>query len=665
MSSAKEEFIAEASDLLEESGRLILEIQDTFQTGPNPDSVNALFRSIHTLKGLSGLFGHQGISDLSHALESLLDGIRLGKIDISDEVVRFLFNNIDMLRLLVEELRKDDKEQDISGHLKNIEVFRNSLAGKTKGPELKGLINESMRMVLSEYEEHRLKTNIQEGKGIYLAKAVFSLSDFDEALEELTKTIKSKGELISTLPTSSNVPPDSIGFNLMFGSLEPAEKLKDTIRWELDTLVSQKTVEAAPQQKSQVGIDSQRETTLKSTTTTVRVDIEKLDRILNTIGELTLAKGAVKRINEELAENYGHSPLIADVNKISQTLERKLAELQSQVLEIRMVPIGQIFSRLAQIIRKYSREIEKRIELAMYGEDTEIDKYIAEEVIDPLMHLVRNAIDHGIESAEERKKNGKKESGTIILKASQRGNHVIIEVKDDGGGINIQRVKEKAIEKGLLDKGAELDETELVNFIFTPGFSTKEVVSEVSGRGVGMDVVKEKLAAIGGFAEIDTKQGRGTAVTLTIPITLAIIKALIVRVGTMKFGIPLTSISETLVITRGDIQTVEGKDVYNLRGEMLPITNIGRVFALTDEEPDKFFAVVAGTGNRRHGLMVDELFGQHEIVIKSLGEYFTGIRGFAGAAEIGKHEVILVIDVDGLIDNAVVKQKVKGGIYDL
>jgi len=658
MSSAKEEFIAEATDLLEESGRLILEIQDTFQAGPNPDSINALFRSIHTLKGLSGLFGHQGISDLSHALESLLDGIRLGKIEISDEVVRFLFNNIDILRSLVEELGKDkDIEQDVSGHLKNIEAYRNSLAGKTKGPELKGLIDQSMLMVLSEYEEHRLKTNIQEGKGVYLAKAVFSLSDFDEALEELTKIIKSKGELISTLPTSSNVPPDSIGFNLMFGSVEPAEKIKDAIKFDVDTLVSPKNVPSGPAPMPQAGTDAQRETTLKSTTTTVRVDIEKLDRILNTIGELTLAKGAVKRIKEELAESYGHSPLVIDVSKISQTLERKLAELQNQVLEIRMVPIGQIFSRLAQVIRKYSREIEKRIELVMYGEDTEIDKYIAEEVIDPLMHLVRNAIDHGIEPAEERKKTGKKESGTITLKASQRGNHVIIEVKDDGGGINIRRVKEKAIEKGLLDKNLELDEKELVNFIFTPGFSTKEVVSEVSGRGVGMDVVKEKLAAIGGFAEIDTKIGRGTAVTLTIPITLAIIKALIVRVGAMKFGIPLTSISETLVITRGDIQTVEGKDVYNLRGEMLPLTNIGRIFALTDNDPEKFFAVVAGTGNRRHGLMVDELFGQHEIVIKSLGEYFAGIRGFAGAAEIGKHEVILVIDVDGLIDDTVVKQK--------
>jgi len=663
MSSAKQEFIAEASELLEEAGRLILEIQDTCQTGPNPDSINALFRSIHTLKGLSGLFGHQGVSDLSHALESLLDELRLGKIEISDEVVRFLFNNIDILRALVEELSQDnkdkEKEQDVSGQLKNIELFRNSLAGKTKGDELKGVIDESMLRILTEYEEHRLKTNVHEGKGVYLAKAVFSLADFDKALEELTKTIKSKGELISTLPTSSNVPPDSIGFNLMFGSLEPAEKLKEAIRFEIDALVSPKGTEAAP--------PLQRETTLKSTTTTVRVDIEKLDRILNTIGELTLAKGAVKRISEELIESYGHSPLAADVNKISQTLERKLAELQNQVLEIRMVPIGQIFSRLSQVIRKYSREIGKRIELVMYGEDTEIDKYIAEEVIDPLMHLVRNAIDHGIEPEEERKKKGKKESGTITLKASQRGNHVIIEVKDDGGGVNIQRVREKAVEKGLLEKGAELDEKEIVNFIFMPGFSTKEIVTEVSGRGVGMDVVKEKLAAIGGFAEIDTKKGLGSVFTLTIPITLAIIKALIVRVGAMKFAIPLTSISETLVITRGDIQSVEGRDVYNLRGEMLAMTNIGRIFALTAEDAERFFVVVAGTGKRRHGLMVDELSGQHEIVIKSLGEYFAGIRGFAGAAEIGKHEVILVIDVDSLIDDAVVKQKatpvIKSGAF--
>ena len=353
------------------------------------------------------------------------------------------------------------------------------------------------------------------------------------------------------------------------------------------------------------------------------------------------------------------------MHKISQTLEKRLAELQGQVLEIRMVPIGQIFSRLAQVIRKYSREIGKKIELVMYGEDTEIDKYIAEEVIDPLMHLVRNAIDHGIEPAEERKRKGKKDFGTITLKASQRGNHVIIEVKDDGGGIDIQRVREKAVERGLLAGEAELEEKEIIDFIFTPGFSTKEVVSEVSGRGVGMDVVKEKLAAIGGFAEIDTEKDLGTTMNLTIPITLAIVKALLIRVSNTKFAIPLTSISETVVMTRSDLQTVEGREVYNLRGEMLPMTNIGKVFAFGESEAEKFFAVVVGVGNRKHGLIVDELFGQYEIVIKSLGEYFAGLRGFAGAAEIGKHEVILVIDVDALIEESVIKQKVKGGALNV
>lgn len=660
MSLAKKEFIAEAEDLLEESGKLILEIQDTYQTGPNPDTTNALFRSIHTLKGLSGLFGYQGIADLSHALESLLDEIRLGKIDISDEVVRFLFNNIDILRSIVEGLSRGE-EQDISGHLKNIEVFRNSLRGKTKGPDLKGLIDESILMVLSEYEEYRLKANIGEGKGIYLARAILPLVDFDKSLEGLTKLIKLKGELISTLPTSSNVPSDSIGFNLIFGSIQPVEKLKEEIGFDVENLLQPKSIETATQpQKTQLRTEVQRDATLKSTTTTVRVDIKKLDRILNTIGELTLAKGAVKRIGEELIENYGHSPLVIDVHKISQTLDKRLAELQNQVLEIRMVPIAQIFSRLAQVIRRYSREIGKNVDLIMYGEDTEIDKYIAEEVIDPLMHLVRNAIDHGIESAEDRKRKGKRESGTISLKASQRGNHVIIEVKDDGKGIDIQKVREKAVAKGLLQRDAELDEKEIIDFIFTPGFSTKEVISEVSGRGVGMDVVKEKLAAIGGFADVDTEKDKGTTITLTIPITLAIVKALLIRAGVMRFAIPLTSISETVVITRSDIQTVEGKEVYNLRGEMLPMTNIGRIFGLTNSDLEKSFAVVVGVGNRRHGLIVDELFGQQEIVIKSLGEYFAGLRGFAGAAEIGKDEVILVIDVDALIGESVIKQKMKG-----
>ena len=648
MKSSKKEFIAEAEDLIEESQRLILEIQDTFATGINPDTINALFRSMHTIKGVSGLFGLQGITNISHSLEALMDDVRLGKIEVGASVVNFLFKNLDILKELVDKLSQTDEQPDTAGYIKDIESFRESLKGKSGPAAVEGMMDESILKVLSEYEEHRLKANIKEGRTIYLAKAVFPLEVFDTSLAELTKIIKTKGELISTLPTSTNIPDGFIGFNLMFGSMGSHDEVKKDVAFDVDVLVGPKSSgQPGPQQDGH----------LKSTTTTVRVDIEKLDRILNTVGELSLAKEAIKRIGVEHVENYGHSALVYDIHKISQTFERRLAELQDQVLEIRMVPIGQIFARLAQVVRRYSREIGKRIELVMYGEETEIDKYLAEEIIDPLMHLVRNSLDHGIESPEERKMKGKNESGTIVLKAYQKGNHVVIELKDDGGGIDLVKVRKKAVEKGLVRDDAELSESEIVDFIFAPGFSTKDVVSEVSGRGVGLDVVKEKLSALGGFADIETKKDVGTTFMLTLPITLAIIKALLVRVGNEKFGVPLTSMSETLIVEHKDIQTIEWKEVYYLRGDMLPMIRVNKFFNLAGDENDRSFGVVVGFGERKVGLLVDELFGQHEIVIKSLSDYLKKLRGFAGAAEIGKHEVILVLDIESLIDESMIKQK--------
>ncbi|HYQ47931.1 MAG TPA: Hpt domain-containing protein, partial [Thermodesulfovibrionales bacterium] len=514
MNASKKEFIAEAEDLLQESQSLILEIQDTFSSGINPDTINALFRAMHTLKGVSGLFGLQGITKLSHALETLMDDVRLGKIEVDDAVISFLFRNLDILRSLVDAVSNEQEEGDVAAYLKDIENFRNRQKGQADESAGGGVIDPSIMRVLSEYEEHRLKANLKEGKGVYLAKAVFSLETFDKGLEALTKTIKDKGELISTLPTSSNVPDGSIGFNLMFGSVRMVEELKKDISCEIEILSEQKGVtKAAPAVTASAAAvlpQKVQDTHLKSTSTTVRVDIEKLDRILNTIGELTLAKGAIRRIGTELVENFGHSSLVYDVHKIAQTLERRLIELQDQVLEIRMVPIGQIFSRLSQIVRRYSREIGKQIDLVMYGEDTELDKYLAEEIVDPLMHLIRNSIDHGIEMPEQRRAKGKKENGTIMLKAYQKGNHVVIEVKDDGAGINVGKVRQKAVEKGLIDDDVELEEREIIDFIFSPGFSTKDLVSEVSGRGVGMDVVKEKLSALGGFADVETMKDEGT-----------------------------------------------------------------------------------------------------------------------------------------------------------
>lgn len=668
MKASKKEFIAEAEDLLEESQRLILEVQDTYHSGVNPDTINALFRAMHTLKGVSGLFGVQGITTLSHGLETLMDDVRLGKIEVTADVINFLFKNLDILKDITDRVSQDSDEGDIDAYLKDIEAFRASLKGQAEGDSPLSLIDPSILKVLSEYEEHRLKANIRDGKGVFLVKAVFSLETFDTSLEALSKSVKAAGELISTLPTSENVPDGSIGFNLMFSSTGEAEELHQALGYPLDILVKPSAAAPAPdaatpatdaaapaQQKPQ-------DTHLKSTSTTVRVDIEKLDRILNTVGELTLAKGAVKRIGTELVELYGHNTLVYDIHKISQTLERRLAELQDQVLEIRMVPIGQIFTRLAQIVRRYSREVDKQIDLVLYGEDTELDKYLAEEIVDPLMHLIRNSIDHGIEHAGERVRKGKKESGTIILRAYQKGNHVVIELKDDGAGIDVDKVRKKAIEKGLVQAGETLSEKDVIDFIFAPGFSTKDVVSDISGRGVGMDVVKEKLSVLGGYAEVETKKDVGTTFMLTLPITLAIIKALVVRVGNERFAVPLTSMSETLVVEHKDIQTIEWKEVYYLRGEMLPMIRVSTFFKFPPLPTERSFAVVVGFGERKVGLLVDELFGQQEIVIKSLGEYLKKMRGFAGAAEIGKHEVILVLDIESLIDDSVVKQK-GGAIY--
>lgn len=663
MKSSEKDFIAEVGELLEEAGNLLVEIQDTYAAGVNPDTVNALFRAIHTIKGISGLFGFNDIADSSHAFESLLDSIRLGKIELSDEVIRLLFTAIDALKRVIEDIN-NDRPYEISDCFREIESFivseKEKQEARKSEASLSG-VDQSVLKVLSEYEEHRLKANIKEGKSIYLAKTVMSITDFDRELTGLTKLIKSQGELLATLPTSAELPPDSIGFSLLFGSHKSAGELGGALNLEIvecKARDSRSDFRTVPETTGALGGPKIQEASLKSSTTSVRVDIEKLDRILNTISELSLAKAAIKRISAEMVEEYGHSNLVRDMLKISQTFGKRVAELQEQVLEIRMVPIGQIFSRLSQVVRRYCRATGKQIDLVLYGEDTEIDKYLAEEIVDPLMHTVRNAMDHGIETAEERKKAGKKERGTITLRAFQRGHHVVIEVGDDGAGIDIEAVEEKARGKGLVADGVTLEKREILDFIFLPGFSMKSAVSETSGRGVGMDVVRSKLASFGGFVDLTTEKGQGTTFMLTMPITLAIVKSLLVRVGPERLAIPLTSLAETLVIDHKDLQTIEGKEVYNLRGELLPVMSIARIFDLESDSSGRSFIVVIRYGEKSLGLQVDELIGQHELVIKSLGGYFKGLRGFAGAAEIGKHEIILVLDIESIIEESVLKQKV-------
>jgi two-component system chemotaxis sensor kinase CheA len=356
----------------------------------------------------------------------------------------------------------------------------------------------------------------------------------------------------------------------------------------------------------------------------------------------------------------GFMGLSVDLHKAQRGLERKLNDLQEGILEVRMVPIGQIFTRLSQVVRMYAKEAGKEIDLELRGEETELDKLMIEDLADPLMHLVRNAIDHGIETPEERKRLGKPERGSVKLTAYPKGNHVVITIEDDGAGMDAAGIAAKAVEKGILAPDHGLDSTtdrrEILDLIFLPGFTTREKVTEISGRGVGMDVVKRNVSKLSGMIDIQTEPGAGTIFTLTLPITLAIIKALIAESGGRTFAIPLSSVLEIQHATSGQVETVEGREVMAVREDTVPLLRVTEVFHLPQQERDAFYVILVGLAERRVGIIVDNLRDQQEIVIKPLGKRLAEVPGIAGATELGdRRGVVLVLDVESLIEGAMKK----------
>jgi len=393
---------------------------------------------------------------------------------------------------------------------------------------------------------------------------------------------------------------------------------------------------------------------LRSLTQTVRVDIRKLDALMNVVGELAIVRGSIARMAERLRAE-GQRQLTAELQRLHRSFERRLAEMQAGILEVRMVPLGQVFDRLARVVRQIGREMSKEIRLVITGSETEIDKLIVEELSDPLMHMIRNAIDHGIEPSNLRADVGKPPAGTIALNAYQKGNHVMIEVEDDGRGIDEQAVLEKAVRLGKLaaEDGAELSREEVLALVFLPGVSTREAVSETSGRGVGMDIVKTNIGRLGGIIDVQSEPGIGTKMTITLPITLAIVSALMVHIADQVFAIPLSTVSEALSLEPGLSRMLDGREVITLRGATLPLCRLDRVLGLERKKtpaPRKHYVVVVALGNRRLGVVVDHLIGQQDIVIKPLGRSLASVRGFAGATELGDQRVGLVLDAAAIVD---------------
>jgi two-component system chemotaxis sensor kinase CheA len=397
------------------------------------------------------------------------------------------------------------------------------------------------------------------------------------------------------------------------------------------------------------------DTSLRSLTQTVRVDIHRLDGLMNTVGELLLIKANLQRMTES-ARQEGAPVLskawVQELARETRQLERKLDALQSGLLEARMVPVGQVFDKLARLVRRIAREAGKEIDFISSGGDVELDKLIVEELSDPLMHIIRNALDHGVETPEMRVAAGKSRRAIVSLRAEQKGNHVVIEVSDDGAGIDEQRVREVAVSKGLITEAqaAEMSRRELLNLIFLPGFSTARNVSELSGRGVGLDVVKNNISNLSGLIDVWSERGRGTAFQLTLPLTLAIIRALVVGVSGRTYAVPLNSVLEILSVQPRDIRTVERREVLDLRGQTLPFVRLARLFGLPEQNTGRHFVVVVGLAQERMGIAVDELFGQQDIVTKPLGGRLQAVRGISGATDLGNRRTVLVLDVAELLE---------------
>jgi two-component system chemotaxis sensor kinase CheA len=683
---AYREFVSEAEEILERMRDDLTDLGDARESGADvdPETVNRLFRSAHSLKGLSGMFGLDRVSELSHHLEDVLDRLRMGRTSLDRRAVGLLEESVALVGAILEKL-DDGSEGELEDAavelIGRIDAWARAARPEKQAGEALDL-EPAMLRALTEYEEHRLRENLRRGRRIHVVEASFDILSFEEGLAELCAAIREVGEVLSTLPSPGESPESQIRFSLLAATdLEPralAARLQLAPEAVRAATRAAEPTPAPPEAEREAARREPRPTaespdardaaadaaggedsgaggelgSLKSISETVRVDIRKLDELMNLVGELVIQRGAIAKLARQLRQDGAAARLAGELEKIHKGLERKLQELQAGVLEVRMVPLRQVFEKLSRVVRRLRRDTDKEVRLEICGADTELDKLIVEELVDPLMHVVRNAFDHAIEPADERIAAGKPREGCIRLEAFQRGNDVVIAATDDGRGIDVEAVRRRAVACGIVEEGANLSRKEALDLVFAPGLTTRAEVTETSGRGVGMDVVRANITALGGIVDLDSAPGRGTTVTMTLPITLAIIQALIVGVAEQRFAVPLNSVRETLLVGAGEIQRSDGRELLNLRGEALALRRLADEFRLEAPRGRKQYAVVLGIGDARLGLLVDRLEGQQDVVIKPIQGPVRSVRGIAGATELGDAGAVLVLDVSALVEDA-------------
>jgi len=651
-----QDFLIEAFEMIEQLDQDLVELE----TRPDDlELLNRIFRVAHTIKGASSFLNFDVLTHLTHHMENLLNMARHGDLIIDPNVMDVILESIDLMKALLVRIRDSgsDAGLEVLGCVERLDAVAN---GEVAEPA--AVANDPIAVVEETASDEIDYSQMSDAEVEAEIERLLAEKNAEAAAKRLKSTKQAPTE--EEEPDYSSMSDEEVDAEIerliLEKQAEDAAKRSSKQAVPITPVVvpvpQPKPVAAAPAPRKS---EPKEEGEAKSGGTveqTIRVDVKRLDHLMNLIGELVLGKNRLIKINDDVEERYEGEAFLEELNQVVSIVSLVTTDLQIAVMKTRMLPIGKVFNKFPRMIRDLSRELNKKIELEIAGEDTELDKSIVEEIGDPLVHIIRNSCDHGIEIPEIRLAAGKEETGTIHLKAYHEGNHIVIQIIDDGKGLDAEMLKIKSIEKGIItEKEADaMSEKEAFGLIFRPGFSTATQVTSVSGRGVGMDVVKTNIEKLNGMIDIDSEVGRGTSMKLKIPLTLAIIQALLVGVQEEYYAIPLASVLETVRISKDDIYTVENRSVMRLRDEVLSLVHIGDIFEVERvfDNSEHAYVVVLGLAESKIGLIVDTLIGQEEIVIKSLGEYLKGIEGIAGATIRGDGGVTLIVDVAALMQMA-------------
>ena len=676
-------FIDESREHLQNLNDQMLQLEN------NTDDIgilNEIFRSAHTLKGMAGTMSFNKMSVLTHDMENVLQALRNREIKVTSDLIDVLFKCLDALGYYIDNIVNTGSEGD-NEFTDIIEELRNALggndgsggSGKAKAEKASEKASDSSSsqdkklIAINQYEQNVINKALDDGlKALQIDIALNKGCMLKSARAFIIfQVLERNGEVIKSVPSVEDIEDEKFDFE--FSVVFLTDKSPELINKELNQISEVESViinevGAKPVEKLKEAATGAQVTTktpepgnnVKSGTShgdngtaskvnkagkTVRVDITRLDLLMNLVSELIIQKTRLEDIGSQRDSNAYHEAL--------ESLERITTDLHDAVMKVRMVPVESVFNRFPRMIRDISRELGKDINLVMSGEETELDRTVIDEIGDPLIHLLRNSADHGIEPVEEREKAGKPRTGQISLKAYQDGNSVVIEVADDGRGIDIEKVRKKLVEKGMVSKelAGSLSKNEIIEYLFRPSFSTADKVTDLSGRVVGLDVVKTKIESLGGNVEVETETGKGSRFIIRLPLTLAIIQALMIVVGNEKYAIPLNNIKEIVRVPVDEIKQVQNQEVFLLRNNLIPVIWLNKVLGVTSDEKSKKYltVVIVKKGEKLSGLVVDSLIGQQEIVQKSLGKLLSGIKLLAGATILGDGSVALILDVNSMI----------------